>query len=103
MRIKSFTLLSGSEDRWGWCATTHISEYGGFKNKGVGWELTNLKERYEKDKKKVNMRIKDKNWVHRNIPSSIAWYTQIHHDWNDGARMYLLSKGEHIKRNRRDK
>ena len=38
-----------------------------------------------------------------NIPSSIWWFSEIHHDWEDGARMYLLTKGEHILIHRRER
>lgn len=48
-------------------------------------------------KRKDAMRTKDNAWVNSNIPSSIVWNTQIHHDWGDRGRMYLVSEGEHRK------
>ena len=51
-------------------------------------------------REKDNIRSKDKWWVAANIPSSIWWDTEIHHDWENGARMYLLTKEEHKKRTR---
>ena len=52
----------------------------------------------ENKRKKNIIRGKDKQWVMRNIPSSIWWMLEIHHDWEHGARMYLLTKEEHKKR-----
>jgi len=43
------------------------------------------------------IRHNDWEWVLYNIPSSIAWKTVIHHDWEAGARMRLITPEEHRK------
>ena len=50
------------------------------------------------DRKKQRIRYKDRIWVASNIPSSLWWGKEIHHDWEDGGKMYLLTKGEHLER-----
>ena len=53
-----------------------------------------------KDLFKSRTRLKDRLWFYRNIPSSIIWNVEVHHEWEDGARVYLLSKEEHKLKHR---
>ncbi|MCK4527895.1 hypothetical protein KAW18_11030 [candidate division WOR-3 bacterium] len=96
-RTKSFTLLSGTIEGWFWRIDCRRFEDGTSAGNSNMF-LYNSKER---DKEKAKIRNRDKSWVKEHIPSSIWWFTEIHHDWKDGARMYLLTKGEHILRYRR--
>ena len=47
---------------------------------------------------KATIRQIDRIWVCKNIPSSIWWNLEVHHEWKDGGRMYLLTKQEHKRR-----
>ena len=101
MRRRCFTQRSGTEKGWHWKIPLRINENGNFYNTGGSFDFFDTKKIYEEKRNKVKIRGADREWVFRNIPSSIVWATQIHHDWVDGARMYLISKGEHILRGRR--
>lgn len=48
------------------------------------------------DAYKGKLRHLDKAWCYRNIPSSIVWNTEIHHDWENEGIMYLLSHKDHL-------
>ena len=102
-KTKTVTLFSGSEGKQHWSVVVVITKIGNFQGKGTILTDCSYEDISEKRKRRGYIRIKDREWVYRNIPSTIAWKTQIHHDWEDGARMYLLSKGEHILRERREK
>ena len=102
MRIrKSFTQNSGTEQGWSWNIPLSINENGSFDSVGETINLIDRKRNGQIYREKINMRESDKKWVYRNIPSSIAWVSEIHHDWKDDGRMYLLTKGEHILRHRK--
>ena len=101
-RVKSFTLLSGMEENWHWDIICKIKGNGAFRRKGA-YTVVDTKEQREKYKEKNLLRQKDKLWVANNIPSSIWWFSEVHHDWNNGGVMYLLTKGEHILRHRKEK
>ena len=94
MSEKSFVLDSGNEDGWHWSITVGIKENGEIRRR-YSFNFYDMQEIKEKYKEKVKIRGVDNMWVLHNIPSSIAWKTVIHHDWSDGGRMYLLTKGEH--------
>lgn len=51
---------------------------------------------------KQEIRNKDEFWVGWNIPSSLWRRCEIHHDWGDEGRLYLLTKAEHILRHMRE-
>ena len=96
MRIKLFIQLGGTVEGFRWRIPLQIKENGTFNDKG-SINILNTKERYYgKDNIKIKLRKKDKNWVIYHIPSSIWWHTVIHHDWDNGGTMYLLSHKEHI-------
>ena len=76
---------------------------GGFQAKGSFIYAYPYRERTKRSKKQEQIRRADRVWVYRNIPSSIWWHTEIHHDWTNNGTMYLLTKGEHILRHRREK
>lgn len=97
---KGITLISGTEEGFYWSANAFIEDNGAFKNKGgfrIQYPYNSLQ------RKKAGLRSTDRTWCYRNIPSSITWKTERHHDWEDGGRMYLLTKEEHILRHRREK
>ena len=100
MKTKGFTLLSGSLEGWHWSIVIAVSDKEQFTNEG--FRFSNEKELGKRDRRKRSIRTKDKSWIVWNIPSSIWWYMEVHHDWKDGARMYLLTKGEHILRHRKE-
>ena len=102
MKTKSFTLLSGSFEDWHYDLVTTIGEDSSFREKGSAFHLKNLKLDLIKNRYKINIRKTDKSWVYRNIPSSIVWHTEIHHNWANNGTMYLLTKGEHILKHRRE-
>lgn len=102
MKKKSFGLLSGTEEGWSWDIRTQIKENEAFNAKGM-FNIRNTEEQYEKYREKRLIRHKDRFWVINNIPSSIWWFSEVHHDWNNDGVMYLLTKGEHILRHRREK
>lgn len=103
MKSKSFVQISGSEENCSWEVRLEVGEKGKFRTRGEHFRLRKQGIKTGKDRNKRNIRDSDRSWVYRNIPSLIAWKTEIHHDWNDGGRMYLLTKGEHILRHRSDK
>ena len=103
MRTKSSTLLFGTEEGWSWNIRVGVYENGTFSTTGASFHLQNQKSRHKRDLVKERIRAMDRTWVYRNIPSSIHWHTQIHHDWANNGTMYLLAKGEHILRHRREK
>jgi len=101
-RTKDITLVSGTIEGWLWAVRLRMLSSGLFSARGT-YNYQNQAERYIKDKDKSRIRITDKQWCYRNIPSSIVWNTEIHHNWGDNGTMYLLTKGEHILRHRREK
>lgn len=46
---------------------------------------------------KARIRRKDRHWIANNLPSSIWWGLETHHNWEDGGRMYLLTHELHQK------
>lgn len=100
MSEKRFTQLSGTINGWYWSVRLEIGKEGGIQY--IGFDYKNSIETYLKTKVKCSIRARDRQWVMRNIPSSIWWGTEIHHNWKDGGRMYLLSKGEHILRHKKE-
>ena len=102
MRSKSTNLLSGTEEDWYWRVVTKVYETGNFENKG-GFDMLNSTKYRDRNRVKIRMRISDRTWVKNNIPSSIWWFTEVHHNWKDGGRMYLLSKSEHILKHREER
>ena len=99
MRLKTFTFLSGYDESQSWRLDIVVREDGSFAKKGTTFDIIFQNP----NKTKQDIRAKDREWVMQNIPSSIWWKTQIHHVWEDGARMYLLSKLEHIKQTREER
>lgn len=95
MRVKQISLFSGTEKDWFWYTRCLVKENGLLGDHGT-IQSYNRKERYIRDNEKEKIRAVDRLWVYRNIPSSIHWHTEIHHEWCDAGRMYLLTKEEHI-------
>ena len=102
-RVKAQTLLSGTEEGHSWYISVVVYEDGTFFNRGSGFYFRNHKEKRDKDKFKIKIRANDRYWVIRHIPLSIWEKKQMHHDWNNGGRLYLLTRNEHILRHRGDK
>ena len=100
MSEKGFSLISGTEDGVHWSYRISIHSNGTFRGKGV---FSIVKGRGKWNKMKDSLRAKDRLWVYRNIPSSIHWHTEIHHNWANNGTMYLLTKGEHILKHRRER
>ena len=100
--IRTVVLYSESEEKGHLSVRLKVLRSGSFKNRGA-LELHLTVDDTAERRKKASLRSVDRTWVYRNIPSSITWETEIHHDWEDGGRMYLLTKGEHILRHRRVK
>lgn len=48
-----------------------------------------------KEANKIRIRQQDWRWVKHNLGNFGGVY-EIHHDWEHGANMYLLTKEEHI-------
>ena len=103
MKTKQINLLSGTEEGWHCYLCAKTTEDGRINNRGTTFHLKDLNGVYQREKMKRGIRISDKRWVYQYIPSSIWWFTELHHDWKDGGRMYLLTKGEHILRHRKEK
>lgn len=98
MKTKSGTLISGNIKGISWHVRCVVYENGTFCEKGTRFGFVDRKE-YENKPitiEKQKIRKSDRLWVYRNIPSSIHWCTEIHHNWLHGGIMYLLTKGEHI-------
>ena len=96
IKTKSITLASGNESGWYWTLTLRTA-----KNLfSMGFTFEHYLAR---DKSHARIRCRDKNWIYYNIPSSIWWFNEMHHDWKNGGRMYLLTKAEHILRHRSEK
>lgn len=70
-----------------------LSVYRNGNVEGISFSL-----RDNSDMKKKRVRYKDRIWVALNLPSFLWWGKEIHHEWEDGARMYLLTKEEHLER-----
>ncbi len=49
----------------------------------------------QKQKKKQNLRRHDRHWKADKFPSAWAKQFQLHHDWENGARVYFLTPEEH--------
>ena len=98
-KTKNFTLLSGTEEGWQWGIKVCVVPSGHFHGKGT-FRYHNSNGETEDRRRKETLRKQDRTWCYQNIPSSIMWFVQIHHDWDDGDRMYLLTKAEHILRHR---
>ena len=92
-KAKQIYLFGGSEEKQIWELMVEIRETS---YKFSGHFLFPKPENEEKH----GIRVRDRTWVRNNIPSSIQWYTEIHHDWEDGGRMYLLSEKEHKRKHR---
>ena len=90
---KSFHLIGGSEEGQHWDLRLDIREK---TNNFIGYFRFYTPPLY-----KSTTRNKDWRWVASNIPSSIWWGKQIHHDWENGARMYILDKKEHRRRDKK--
>jgi len=91
---KTVYLVAGVEEGSEW--NLHINVYPGSANFQGNFALG-----IKRDKVKALQRQKDKNWVIWNIPSSIWWHMEIHHDWEAGGVMYLLTHKEHLERHRK--
>lgn len=103
MRVKNITLYGGMvEKSFSFNISVRVCENSSFCSKGNISLKDNLSD-YHRNKKHVNLRRLDREWVHTHIPSSIWWNTEIHHDWENDGIMYLLTKNEHILRHRREK
>jgi hypothetical protein len=102
MKLKSFILLSGEKKGYRWAIPLVVTEKANVRN-ACFFDFINKNIYREKYREKTRMRDRDNKWVRNFIPSSIWWKTEIHHDWKDGGRMYLLTKGEHILWHRREK
>lgn len=100
MRTKNFEVGSGTIEGWNWRLSVEVKENETFGSRGSSFKFRNVEERAIKNREKIQIRGSDREWVRNNIPSSIWWFTEIHHDWKDKARMYLLTKGEHVLRHR---
>ena len=100
---KSFVLFGHSEDGYRLNVVMSVIPSGGFQGKGIFLYAYPYKQQSKKSKKQEQIRRGDRIWVYRNIPSSIHWHTEIHHNWANNGTMYLLTKGEHILRHRREK
>jgi hypothetical protein len=102
MRIKTIILLSGTQDGWQWQVPQITTKKGNIRE-NIYFNYIDKANTRKKYIEKTRIRDNDNKWVRNYIPSSIWWKTEIHHDWKDGGRMYLLTKGEHILRHRREK
>ena len=91
---KSIILFSGGEEGLGFSLTLKV--YSETKVFSGSWNFK-FKETREKDK----VRGLDRKWCYRNIPSSIMWNVEVHHDWENGGTMYLLSHAEHMSIHRK--
>lgn len=100
---KSFALISGMEEGFSYVLRAIVADNGNFHSKGTSFGIENMREYGKKNREKDRIRTNDRVWVYRNIPSSIHWHTEIHHNWAKNGIMYLLTKGEHILRHRSEK
>lgn len=50
-----------------------------------------------------SIRCSDRSWCYQNIPSTILWKTEAHHDWNNSGGMYLLDPEEHRRITRKER
>ena len=103
MKTKSFFLLTFTEEGFLYEIRAQVIENGTFMDKGNSIHSRNSKVHYKRNREKQLIRNKDYQWVIQNIPSSIWWHTEIHHNWANNGTMYLLTKGEHILRHRSEK
>jgi len=101
-RTKQQTIHSYYEEGSGVRVVVMVSGNGSFESVG-SLHMMYRETHLNKYTKKRLIRQNDRSWIHHNIPSSIWWYTETHHDWKNGGRMYLLTKAEHILRHRREK
>lgn len=93
---KEIYLACGSEKGFKWKLRLAVStETQNFEG---GFSLST-----DSTRKKDIIREKDRQWVYRNLPSSIHWYCEIHHDWKLGGKMFLLTKEEHKKRTKEER
>lgn len=93
-RARTIKLQSGGEEGYRWELAIGIHENikvftGSFTFGG------------EEQKRRHKIRSSDKSWVIHHIPSSIWWFNEVHHDWEDGGRMYILDKKEHRRRDKK--
>jgi hypothetical protein len=88
---KTVFLVGGGYEGWKWNVYQSVST----KGKILSSNFTFV------DPWKAKTRRLDRQWIAMNIPSSIWWELSTHHDWEDGGRMYLLSKEEHRRRDKK--
>jgi hypothetical protein len=50
---------------------------------------------------KATIRQTDRVWVCKNIPSTMWWGSEVHHDWDNGGVMYILTLKEHKRRDKK--
>ena len=93
---KCIYLASGGEEGFAWELQLNVS-------KGMKAFPGHFLIEDEDGKIKSNTRSRDKSWVVNNIPSSLWWNLQRHHDWEDGGRLYLLTKKEHMIRTKKER
>jgi hypothetical protein len=103
MKLKTFVQFSYREDCYGINIVLKVSEKGAFYSKGAVQYVFPRRNESKEAHMKSHLRKMDREWVYRNIPSSIHWHTEIHHNWYENGTMYLLTKGEHILRHRSEK
>ena len=99
---RQFDLASGTHEGWRWAVRLRVNREGFFSN-NTAFSLQRNKPLTGEAKRRNRIRLDDRRWVYRNIPSSIHWYNEVHHDWEHGGRMYLLSHSQHILVTRREK
>jgi hypothetical protein len=83
-------LVGGSFEGWKW----NIYQSVTIKGKVSSFNFTFV------DPFKAKTRRLDKQWIAYNIPSSLWWKLDMHHNWEDGGRMYLLTPKEHKERDK---
>lgn len=74
----------------------NLTENEWFKQQREQKQKERANQRLFSESDKTKIRQTDRSWVCTNIPSSLWWQCEIHHDWKDGARMYLISHVEHV-------
>ena len=87
MKRKQISLLSSSEEGYGWSVRIHIGKHG-----EIGSSYFDLKDAYKR-----NIREKDRKWVKRNLPCFIGVFER-HHDWLHGGILYFLTKEQQLHR-----
>jgi len=90
MRVKGFGIFNQGEEGAILQVRQFVNENGFIRFPTLS---VRSKTNYKGGKDKI--RALDKTWVYHNIPSSIWWYTEVHHDWENGGIMFLISKEKH--------